>query len=135
MNNNHKMLDEEIERRIEELASLVPGSDEDTKAIDNFAKLYKLRIEENKALSEDDERYIRRNMDKENLDREAEAKVAETKTYKIDRYVRWALEGAGIVLPMIFYSTWMKRGFEFEREGTFTSTTFRGLFGKFRPTK
>lgn len=40
---------------------------------------------------------------------------------------------AGVVLPLMFYSVWMKRGLEFEKEGTFTSGTFKGLTKYFSP--
>jgi len=40
-----------------------------------------------------------------------------------------------LILPMTFYAVWMKRGFDFERTGTYTSTTFRGLFNNFKPVK
>ena len=40
---------------------------------------------------------------------------------------------AGIVVPALIYNLWMKRGFEFEKEGTYTSTTFRNMFSKFKP--
>ncbi len=52
-----------------------------------------------------------------------------------DRYFRLGVEAAGIILPLIFYGIWLKRGFKFEETGTFTSTTFRSLFNKFRPTR
>ena len=52
-----------------------------------------------------------------------------------ERYFRFGAEAAGIILPLIFYATWMRKGFKFEESGTFTSTTFRGLFQKFKPTK
>lgn len=45
------------------------------------------------------------------------------------------IAAAEIVLPLVFYAAWMRKGFKFEETGTFTSTTFRGLFGKFKPTK
>lgn len=41
----------------------------------------------------------------------------------------------GICLPLIFYGVWMKQGFKFEETGAYTSTTFRGLFNRFKPTK
>lgn len=135
MDENTKLLNEEIRQRIESLGDFEPGSEEEVKAVENLNKLYKLRIEEIKAQNEDDERYARRSMDKEAQEREAETKLIEMKEHRIERYVRYGLEGAAIVLPLIFYGTWMKRGFKFEEEGTFTSTTFRGLFSKFRPTK
>lgn len=52
-----------------------------------------------------------------------------------DRIFKWSIGIAELMLPMIFYAVWMKRGFEFERTGTYTSTTFRGLFSNFKPVK
>lgn len=40
-----------------------------------------------------------------------------------------------LMIPLMFYGIWMKKGFKFEETGTYTSTTFRGLFNRFRPTK
>lgn len=54
---------------------------------------------------------------------------------KIERYVKLGVEIAGIVLPLMFYGLWMKKGFEFEQTGKFASDTFRGLFMRFRPVK
>lgn len=43
------------------------------------------------------------------------------------------IKAAGVILPIVFYSVWMKRGLEFEKEGTFTSGTFKGLVKYFSP--
>lgn len=45
------------------------------------------------------------------------------------------VEVVGIIAPIVFYGIWMKRGLEFEKEGSFTSTTFKGLINKFKPGK
>ncbi len=60
---------------------------------------------------------------------------ADLKERKIDRYVKIGIAVAELILPLAFYGCWMRRGLKFEETGTFTSTTFRGLFGHFRPTK
>lgn len=104
------LLGEEIKEEIQNLSTLEPGSKEKSMAIEDLTKLYRLRIEElNK---------------KDQLNEQVK-----------DRYFRLGVEVAGIVLPLIFYAAWMRRGFEFEENGTFTSTTFRGLFNRFKPTK
>ena len=72
-----------------------------------------------------------------------EAKYYNEKTNRVedkkdelkDRIFKWSIGAAELMLPMIFYAVWMKRGFEFERTGTYTSTTFRGLFNNFKPVK
>ena len=43
------------------------------------------------------------------------------------------VKATGVILPIMFYSVWMNRGLEFEKEGTFTSGTFKGLTKFFRP--
>lgn len=54
---------------------------------------------------------------------------------KYDRWIKVGSEVVKVAVPIIFYSIWMKKGFEFEETGTYTSNTFRNLFGKFKPTE
>ena len=42
------------------------------------------------------------------------------------------VQAAGIILPIIFYGSWMNKGLEFEKSGTFTSNTFKSLISKFK---
>lgn len=51
---------------------------------------------------------------------------------KIWNGVKTGVEIAGLVVPIVFYGMWMKRGLEFEKEGSYTSTTFKGLISKFK---
>ncbi len=53
----------------------------------------------------------------------------------IDRYVRIGVAAAELVLPLVFYGVWMKRGLKFEETGTYTSQTFKNLFNRFKPTR
>jgi hypothetical protein len=52
-----------------------------------------------------------------------------------DRLIKILVDGAVVLVPIIFYNVWMNKGFKFEETGTFTSSTFKNLFGKFKPTK
>ena len=45
------------------------------------------------------------------------------------------IEAGAIIVPIVFYNEWIKQGLEFEKDGTFTSQTFKGLIGKFKPTR
>lgn len=123
-----KLLEEEIKAEIRDLSTLEPGSKEKSTAIEDLAKLYKLRIEETKNEWDFSEKYDARESDKQLKKVQLEEQVK-------DRYFRLGVEAASIILPLIFYATWMKRGFRFEETGTYTSTTFRGLFNRFKPTK
>ena len=119
-------IDEVIKQEIDGLASLT--GDDRRKAIDNLVKLHDLRIDEVKVQTEAIEGSLQKEM-------EAELKRDQLNEAAKDRYCRVGVEVAGIVLPLVFYGIWMRRGFKFEESGTFTSTTFRNLFGRFRPTK
>lgn len=123
-----KLLGEEIKTEIRDLSTLEPGSKEKSTAIEDLAKLYKLRIEETKNEWDFSEKYDAREGDKQLKKDQLEEQVK-------DRYFRFGVEATGIILPLIFYAIWMKKGFKFEETGTYTSTTFRGLFNRFKPTK
>lgn len=122
------LLEEEIITEIKALSSIQSGSKEKSEAIDDLVQLYKLRIEETKL---EDERGFK----SEQSICEKKLKAAQFREQVLDRYYKTAIEAAGIVLPLIFYAVWMRKGFKFEEDGTFTSTTFRGLFSRFKPTK
>lgn len=115
------LLEEEIRTEIENLSSMSAGSEEHTKAVDNLAKLYRLKLDEDKTSME----YLEK----------SESKMTQIEENVKDRYVRIGIAAAELVLPLMFYAVWMRRGFKFEENGTYTSTTFRGLFNRFKPTK
>ena len=147
------LLSEEIKTQIQDLSKLDHGSAEKSKAVDDLATLYKLKIDETKMELDFDEKQARRKMDKENRLKDDALKEQQLKDENSvrerdelirkeqlaeqvkDRYIRLGIAAAEIILPLIFYSKWMKKGFKFEETGTFTSTTFRGLFNRFKPTK
>lgn len=52
-----------------------------------------------------------------------------------DRIVKVLIDGATVLVPIIFYNVWMNKGFKFEETGTYTSNTFKNLFNKFKPNK
>lgn len=134
-NSIKELLSEEIAEEIQALSTLVAGSKEKSTAIDDLTKLYKLRIEESKSEWEADEKYNRRVMEDEANTRDDELKQTQIAEQVKDRYFRLGIAAAELMIPLMFYGIWMKKGFKFEETGTYTSTTFRGLFNRFRPTK
>ena len=124
MDDIQTLLNEEIVRRLKELPTLDSGTKEIGAAIEDIEHLCKIRLAE---LQQDCEAQARA--------REEHDKLAEDAGRAKERYIRFGLDAAGLILPLIFYGVWMKRGFEFEKEGVFTSTTFRSLFNRFKPTK
>lgn len=123
-----EMLGEEIKAGLSDLSSLETGSKEKSEAIDDLVKLYKLKIEESKAEMD----YLKEIDEHERSDQTKREQLLEQVK---DRYFKLGIAAAELVLPLMFYAAWMKRGFQFEKDGTYTSTTFRGLFNRFRPTK
>lgn len=125
---NRSLLEEEIRAEIKRLGFLESGSQEHTTAVDSLTKLYKLKLEEDKNAYEHLDKIESREIDRE-------SKIAQMMESVKDRYFRFGMAAAELVLPLMFYGVWMRRGFKFEEDGTFTSQTFRGLFSQFRPTK
>lgn len=137
-----QVLANEILDQFNDLKNLEPGSREQETVVENVIKLYRLGLEDVKATDDCDEKLYRREMDEQHEQNELDKQAREEQFKKDqlaeqikDRYFKLGIGVAEIVLPLIFYATWMKRGFKFEETGTYTSTTFRGLFNRFRPTK
>lgn len=100
-----KLLDDAIETEINNLNS-ASDKDEKSEVIKNLAALHKIRIE---AFQLDEN--------------------------TLDRYAKIGIAAAELVLPLMFYGVWMRRGLRFEETGTFTSQTFKNLFNRFKPTR
>lgn len=130
-----KALTSEILSEFEDLKTLESGSREHQMAIENITKLYKLELEEAKSDTDWDEVCNRRVMEAKREEREEQFKKDQLEEQAKDRYFRFGMDVAGMILPLVFYAVWMKKGFEFEETGTYTSTTFRGLFNRFKPTR
>ena len=129
------LLNEEIAMEIQNLSEFEAGSDKKSSAIDDLAKLYKLRIEENKSELDADEKYDRRVMEGEANTKDDELKQKQLEEQVKERYFRVGVAAAELMVPLIFYGIWMRKGFKFEETGTYTSKTFTGLINRFRPTK
>lgn len=78
-----------------------------------------------------------REIEDKDVDRAREDATAQqqVRDNKIDRRVRTCVAVAELILPLVFYGIWMGQGFRFEESGSFTSTTFKNLLNRFRPTK
>lgn len=126
-----ELMEREIITLIKELSMHQPGTkefDDITKAID---ALYATLNKEKSLMLEE----VKIEKDAESKFRDLELQQNVNKDNKLLTAVKYGIDIAGIVLPLAFYGVWMNRGLEFEKEGSFTSATFKGLFGKFKPTK
>jgi hypothetical protein len=130
-----RTLDDGILSHLNKLNTMSVEDKEYSKVVEATTQLYKLRLEEAK-LDIDSSKYEMEFAEKEAqrlLDEST--KKAQLKEQVKDRYFKIIIGGVEVIVPIIFYGVWMKRGFKFEETGTFTSTTFRGLFGRFRTGK
>lgn len=140
------LLDDVIETEISDLRDLPSGDERRSAAIRELVSLHKLRIEEIRAQADVEEKSERREMDNKRQEveltardvdrnREDEAQARQLREQKIDRYVRTGVAAAELILPLVFYGIWMKRGFKFEESGVYSSTTFKNLFNRFKPAR
>lgn len=140
-----ELLDELIRMMVDDIETLSTGSEEMTRAVENLNKLYRLKIDESKVNWDADEKYDRRTMDAAQFDEEMllkqkqaendeRLKKEQSKNDRIDRMIRICTCLFEVGAPLIFYAHWMRQGFEFEKNGAITSSTFRNLINRFRPT-
>lgn len=101
--------------------NLVPGTEEHARAMKTYSELYEKWIN-NKKINND-------------LD-EQEKKIANEKNFKkLELIITGAGTLLGIAAPFAFNWVWMKRGFEFEKKGSYTSFTFKNAIKNYKPTK
>lgn len=126
--NISEQLDDVIEKRLKEFDNYDLDSENTKQAVEAIEKLYKLKIEERKVEGELYEKQKTR-------ENEEDVKNKELYEKRVDRWVNGAITVASTAASLVFYGIWMNKGFKFEETGTFTSTTFKGLFNRFRPMK
>lgn len=151
MNEERDLLDDVIVALVENLPDLEDGSKEKSSAIDDIAKLYRLKIDQMKASVDEDDKYNRRVSEDENFQKELdskerqfekemevrqhemELKQEELKELKYDRYFKTGLAVFELAVTLFAYNCWTNRGFRFEETGTIRSNTMKNIF--MRPKK
>lgn len=147
------LLDGVIEEEIQKVKSLETGSEKKSAAIKDLSTLHHLRIEEIKAQTEAEDKTARREMETErqrdehalkerelnsrDVDRTHDESVQDRQIREqvIDRRVRTCLQVGELVVPLVCYGIWFGMGLTFEMDNSFTSTTFKNLLNRFKPTK
>lgn len=129
-NEMRTLLEDEIKSEIKKLSQYETGTAQHTAAVESVTKLYRVNIEDvekERAFTSQTEQDVDRQ-------RELQLKVAQLEEQKIDRYFKFGAEVGVATLTLLFYGIWMRRGFKFEENGTYTSKTFMNLINRFRPT-
>ena len=129
------LLGEEIGNEIEDLASLESGSEAKSKAVEDVAKLYRLRIEEIKAETEKEDAQERAKLERMKRDDAILSEELQYKNQKIDRWINVGLQVGLMIGGWIVYDIWQRRGLKFEENGVVTSPWTRNLMSKMFPKK
>ena len=120
-----EMIEKEIIDTLSEMKTTEPGSTERDDAMKYISKLYSILNSERKCLVDS------RKVDNDEVDNDEDKS-------KFDKFIsigKIGVELFGVAGPLLLYNSWMKKGFEFEKTGMITSQTFRGLIGKFKPSR
>lgn len=121
--NSFEVGDEMYDSRLKAISGLL---DIRRKMFDEEERKHKLKTEESER-----ERIERLRVDKEVLERNE--RIERSEKEDMHKYIGYAINVAGIVLPLIFYGTWFKKGLTFEETGVYTSGMVKGLMNKMQP--
>lgn len=129
------LLGEEIKKEINNLSSLGDATEKKSKAIDDIAKLYKLKLEQDKIEAELEENRNRNELEKMAKDDERVSREEQRKGVNLDRVINVGLQVLTVVGGWIAYDIWHRRGLKFEETGSVTSPFTRNLMTKMLPKK
>lgn len=118
------LLRDEIKSELSSLEKMEIGSDQYKATVDGVGKLTDRVIELKKLEIESVDKTIEHDLKREQM-----------KDEKKDRVVRNCISGAGIVIPVLVTIWGTVKSFEFEKEGTITTTIGRGFINKLLPRK
>lgn len=125
--------------RIEEIKAQTEADEKrERRMMDSDQHKAEIALKEQQVEYQDTELALKeRELDGKDADRtrEEELQRSQARDQILDRCVRTGVAVGELVLPLVFYGIWMNRGFKFEETGAFTSTTFKNLLNRFRPTK
>lgn len=96
------------------------------KMFDEEERTHKVQIEENNRVRDEKLR-----ADREVLERNE--RIERSEKEDIHKYIGYAINVAGIVLPLMFYGAWFKSGLKFEETGVYTSGMIKCLMSKMQP--
>lgn len=122
------LLHAEIERKLEKIGAMEPGTEEYKTAVDGVTKLMDRAIEIDKFNNECETKSKDREFD-EGL------RTKEFEEDKKDRLIRNIISGAGIAIPSILTVWGTLKSLKFEETGTVTTSIGRGFINKLLPKK
>lgn len=123
MSNISKKLDETIERYLDSLTRFDANSDEAPKVIREIADLHNLRMDELRIENENAQAIF----DQQRVTADDIVKSEEASERKKDRWFRFGISAAEIVLPLAVYGVLAYIGYAREFDGTICSSTLKDV--------
>lgn len=120
-----ELLDHELEQGFSDAFLRRPDEEGYPQVTDRLGKLYKIRSDE--VLAEKELK-----LKEKQAEEELALKQQQTLDARKQGWIKIIVEGAAVVIPAGVYIIGMIKGFQFEENGTITSSTFRNLLQKFR---
>lgn len=124
-------IDKRIDCLIDDLDAYSVESKERSAIMDELAALHKLRVEELKMLAAERELDLK----EVEMERDQVLKSAQVANQRFDNVADGAVKLAEVLLNIIAYDIWNRRGLKFEMTGTVGSLWTRNLMSKMLPKK
>lgn len=130
------MLNEELERQLEELGKAQPGSEDARRIVDDFVALQKLSLEKQKMAIDAEKQDADRELTREKAEAEIKAKEEERKAVKKQNIVQAVIQGVGVAataigtfLGIAYTNKQISEVLKFEENGYISSTVGKSLLG------
>lgn len=117
-------LDEVITKELELMTDSSKSTEDKQSSINNLSRLYGLRIEEAKVIS-----------DSEYKSNERDLKLKQIRSEATGRLIGVVVQAGLTIVGLIAYDTWYRRGLKFEEIGTISSPMTRNLISKLLPKR
>jgi hypothetical protein len=129
------LLNEEIKNELDDLRAMEVGTDEHKKAVDDITRLMDRAIELEKINIQERDNSEKRKEAKALEAVEQDWKRLQMEEERKDRFVKNCVAVAGVVVPSVITIWGTLKSFEFEKEGTITTSIGRGFINKLIPKK
>lgn len=123
-------LNELIQKELVKMDGMSIGTDEYETASQSLERLYKLALQDARQQAEYVDQMNKDDIERKRFELDKSHKAAELREQRKNNYMQLGLSAATALATMWFYNVWMKKGFQFEETGTFTSTTLREIRNK-----
>lgn len=125
-------IDEEIARGLEKLNKLELQSEEYKKALEAVSRLHEMKLDAEKVELDYAAKREKTQLDAGRADEELRLKEAEeerlrdqAKAERREFWIKLATDAGLLVANLGFFALQFRRGYQFEKDGAFTSTTFK----------